>query len=130
MREIKFRALDDGKMIYEKDIHHLSLEDNHILRLAKFWCNIRNDSIVMQFTGLKDKSTGVEVYESDICHATFKTKDGYIYITGEIIWEEEMWCIRGENIEHNEFGNTFPINRVDIIEVIGNIYQNPGYGSL
>jgi len=64
-RIIKFRAWDGGKMIYEKNITHLTIEDNTILRLAKFWCNIRNYSIIMQFTGLLDKN-GKEVYEFDI----------------------------------------------------------------
>lgn len=64
-REIKFRAFDDGKMIYEHNIEHLTKEDNMILRLAKFWSNIRNDSIIMQYTGLNDKN-GKEIYSDDL----------------------------------------------------------------
>lgn len=89
--------------------------------LNKDWEILSND----QYTGLKDKSTSKEVYESDICHATFKTRDGYLNITGEIIWDELMWCIRDPKVEDSQFGDTFSLNRVEIIEVLGNIYSNP-----
>lgn len=62
---IKFRAYDDGKMIYENDIKHIGLIDEPILRLAKFFCNIGNNAKLMRFTGMVDK-TGKEIYEGDI----------------------------------------------------------------
>lgn len=108
MRIIKFRAFDDGKMIYENNILHLNNEDNLVLRLAKFWCNIRNDSHVMQFTGLHDKN-GKEIYEGDI------VTDGvgkYKIVYDLKLAGYQPYCIFRDDPEN-------------YCEVIGNIYENP-----
>ena len=55
-REIKFRAWDDGKMLFSP------INSNY--GLSRFLGYIREDAILEQFTGLKDKS-GVDIYESD-----------------------------------------------------------------
>jgi len=68
-REIKFRAFDDGKMIYS---HNNSLNHSNI-QIEWFFRVIRKDAIVMQFTGLKDKN-GKEIYEGDIVVSDFGTK--------------------------------------------------------
>jgi uncharacterized phage protein (TIGR01671 family) len=57
MREIKFRAWQDNKMVYQP------MSGNYALtRFAGF---LYEDAIVMQYTGLEDKN-GKEIYEGDI----------------------------------------------------------------
>lgn len=135
-REIRFRAFDDGKMIYEKNITHLTKEDNLILKLAKFWSNIRNDSIIMQFTGLKDKG-GIDIYDGDILR--YPAKDNWEKINYSCF---EVFFHDGDaNIDYN-IGYTmcrthhhgsvcggiipsFKPKTVSKMIVIGNIFQNP-----
>ena len=113
-RLIRFRAFDDGKMIYEKNIQHLTMEYNTILRLAKFWSNVRNDSIIMQFTGLHDKN-GKEIYEGDIVT--------YSGITSN---NEKIIRIISYNTDYARFqSGMYLLDNIELIEVIGNIYENP-----
>lgn len=115
MRKIKFRAFDEGKMIYENNILHLKNEDNLVLRLAKFWCNIRNDSHVMQFTGLHDKN-GKEIYEGDFITYSGITSNG-----------QKIIRVVNYNSDYARFqGGMYPLSETkNLIEVIGNIYENP-----
>ena len=116
MRKIKFRAFDDGKMIYENDILHLNKEDNLIFRLAKFWSNIRSDSYVMQFTGLTDKNAK-EIYEGDI----LKTGTDKPMVVG--------WSVKFASFVLNRDGWAFShwfgeSCSPEDCEVIGNIHEN------
>jgi uncharacterized phage protein (TIGR01671 family) len=62
MKQLKFRAWDDGKMIYSDSFN--SDQHSHYACLSKFFESIRKDSIMMQSTGLTDKN-GVNIYEGD-----------------------------------------------------------------
>lgn len=120
-REIKFRAWDDGKMVYEKDISHLSLEDNDIYRLAKFFCNVRNDSKIMQFTGFIDKNSN-EIYEGDIIDlsGTYKYK---------VVYEAAKFVCYHVIERYGRWGDLKRLFDADFSEyyfqVVGNIFENP-----
>jgi uncharacterized phage protein (TIGR01671 family) len=70
MTDIKFRAFDDGKMIYS----HNNTINNSNFQNSWFFKTIRTDAIIMQFTGLKDK-TGRDIYEGDVV-ANFYSEKG------------------------------------------------------
>ena len=140
-RQIKFRALDDGKMVYEKDIAHILLENSDVLRLAKFFCNVRNDSKIMLYTGLKDLNSK-EVYEGDIvkyqCFSNWDDDtEGLKRHTGVVGFQQSTYskgCFdikmieEGRNSAFNHMSQVEPIHKTSPmwgLEVIGNIHQNP-----
>ena len=103
MRTIKFRAWKQSQktMFYpKKTIHPIDLPQ---VMLEK-----END-ILMQFTGLKDKN-GKEIYEGDIVeYETFDT------IIGVVEWCAGSYLLNGEEMYLDK----------DIYKIIGNIYENP-----
>lgn len=120
MREIKFRAWDDGKMIYPVG----ALAD-----IKRFFRIIREDAVLMQYTGLKDKN-GKEIYEGD-----YVTMNEFTVIKGVLIKSEGeiVYCdnvasfgvkVLDEEIEGNS--TTWSVGHFHGgFEVIGNVYQNP-----
>ncbi|MGG5486283.1 YopX family protein [Gaetbulibacter sp. PBL-D1] len=132
MRELKFRIWDtfNGVMMNQE-------EDRYADSLSKIWVDYDillegdNDPIMMQFTGLKDKS-GKEIYEGDILKtdydvgnvsvvfAEFKGKlKGYPSNIDELeIWG---WCVNHPSLGLQPLDDSFYKN----FHVIGNIYENP-----
>lgn len=109
-REIKFRAWDDGIMIYS----HQHLNINSHTKIIWFFRVIRKDAIIMQFTGLHDKD-GKDIYEGDIC-------TGHSDGNGDITWTSYDG---GFDYVFDD-GNNVGINEVlRNIVVIGNIYETP-----
>jgi uncharacterized phage protein (TIGR01671 family) len=134
MRDIRFRAWDKyTKQMYE----NVKLDNNgwelcftyteggrvkgYLTRLDK-----KCDVIIMQYTGLKDKKNGKEIYEGDIVIGMHNQ----VY---EIFMNDETYsfscCIRigqnGYTFDSNYDGTLFIKERAgEELEIIGNIYEN------
>ena len=103
MREIKFRAWDNDfeNMIFlSGGIPSQALIASH---------NNKSGIILMQYTGLKDKS-GKEIYTGDI-----------LKLTHEYDLTEDKFHL------HDLIDDTCYLRMFDVenIEIIGNIYENP-----
>ena len=134
-REIKFRAWNSSKkeMYLNCGVHphllsDLSAEDDYYEKHDEGRYIVHEDDCykVMQYTGLKDKH-GVEIYEGDIVKAltvdvirpqdAWKCKDKYI--TSSIYWDSNMCAFE------TDFNCFMPFESEKLVEVIGNIHQNP-----
>ena len=73
--------------------------------------------ILSQFTGLKDEN-GVCIFESDIIKGDLY--DSRLPTMGEVVFDDHFSFYANKN----EAGNT-PLHRINNIEIIGNIYENP-----
>jgi len=103
MRELKFRAWDTKKnKMWDMEELGYFMFDNITEAETKF------NSILMQFTGLKDKNDK-EVYEGDILL-------NKCYGERQIIVK---WVTDGFNASSHSMGG------IKQCEVIGNIYENP-----
>ena len=126
MREIKFRlySTEEEEMFFNENIVNIDLVCNFARieneRFKGFFdFGEGEESILMQYTGLKDKN-GKEIYEGDIvktyesniiCEVIFS--EGAMFM---LRWNDKKW---GNNEYHHYGVGAF------ILEVIGNIYENP-----
>jgi len=126
MREIKFRAWKEGQMYLSDndDLYDLSRWLDAHSKRCSFHSDNKEDSILIQFTGLKDKN-GKEIYDGDIVTVYHKRdEDNYeegFYTTGKVVWSSGAFWINGGGyciLQH------FHYNDADR-EIIGNIYENP-----
>ena len=120
MREIKFRAWDKvkNKMLNIKKVEWHATDGfySHVNGIS---CHANKDIILMQYTGLKDKN-GKEIYEGDIVKYTMRDNFGGETGTSVVRWNDNCCGFRPFSCDYELDKREF-----EIIEIIGNIYENP-----
>lgn len=107
MREIKFRSWIKNK---EKFIYDFFLTQPRFSQ--------SENSILTQYTGLKDKKNGVEIYEGDVVQGSRRSHEEIDPIKQRVHFHNGCYMFGNWNA-HEYF------NKHQHIEVVGNIYQNP-----
>ena len=105
-REIKFRV---WSLASEKMSEPFSINQ----RLNQIF---NTDSLLMQYTGLKDKNA-VEIYEGDIIEI-FDDES----TKGQVVFNEGSFRLFEKTTYYSHLSAYNPIS---MCEIIGNIYQNP-----
>lgn len=127
MREYKFRAWDSwwDKMYYFDFAKNIEATPDN--ELKGLWILHEEGSVyaiqdkikIMQYTGLKDKN-GKEIYEVDIVLYDRNIHKDIDTAKFKVVWAKDRYVL--QEIKHKYY-----IDDVtwELIEVIGNIYENP-----
>ena len=131
MREIKFRAWDEGNKTLHKEVEFIrsGLEDNDWIIFKSDKQKLEDDVVLnnpyfqqqiklMQYTGLKDKNNK-EIYEGDLLKVELDWGYGLAKIIVEIYFKDG--CFRAKALNSHE--DTLLIE-LSYFDIIGNIYEN------
>ena len=116
MREIKFRVYDQiNKVMYTPE---MDKEICNLWAIPKAQGGVLSypNGVLMQYTGLKDNN-GIEIYEGDIV-----TNEG-AGCNLTVVFHRGRYALSYQPIKSKP---NFPdIGHVEIMEIIGNIHENP-----
>jgi len=128
-REIKFRAWDKDEHCWIPSKQLAITSDGELITYdegasdcVKAECFVKDpiEVIFMQYTGLTDKK-GVEIYEGDIVNIPFSDLvSGVTRRSCDVIYASYSFMFRD-----NLYKNLYEPKATSVIEVIGNIYENP-----
>ncbi len=130
MREIKFRAWDKvrKKMYYIDGVKNCLTFESHggdgtwsqFSRQEGYAFSTTDslNAILMQFTGLLDKS-GKEIYEGDVIKVESDVTSEVSFKDGEFINKKSGWGL------HIYISPKWKGQAIHQMEIIGNIYENP-----
>lgn len=129
MRKIKFRAWDETKKLM-LTVTDIAWDYRDGKGLAEIMCinpsgceydpfEYRPEHVkLLQFTGLKD-CNGVDIYEGDIIQFRISTINGNLAPPHIFEVINKKGCFKAGHMHFSQF------NCYDIIEVIGNKFENP-----
>ena len=125
MREHKYRAYHDGKMVYDAAKVGNALYWNDGLAFDLFAFKQKNPAILMDYTGFKD-ITKKDIYEDDVLSVYL---DGILY-TSPVMFKHGCWVIyHPDRIDINtcekEYINFGWWIDLDNTTIIGNIHEYP-----
>lgn len=123
MKEIKFRAWNRVHQFMMEWDDFLDYEADQMAIVGNDYRIFNDDEFeLLQYTGFKDRN-GKEVYEGDICKIYFDVDNVEDWVYQSLTKNERETGMKIFQVESPLFNNQTEFT-ADVIEVIGNIYEN------